>query len=169
MSRPRGSESKPRRQPGARWDKTRRGLDSTGRELVRQARRAKRESAARMQQSSKADGVLMLSDYDQHGHKKGLVIGVSGPYGGISTDPATIVSHIIRRAFRPREIAPCVIKGPDGTLLRTITYGPNGEQIVTVPGQAPTTLVPTPPRGRRAFNVRRRSGTYQPLPDRQGA
>ena len=77
------------------------------------------------------DGITWFADRSPSGVRSGVVIASHGPQGGISKDPAMVISQLLRRAYRPRVIAPVVVTGPDGTVLRTITFGPNGERIVT--------------------------------------
>ncbi len=165
-----GSDQKPRRRERKPRARAVKGVNDRSTPFRRKKAARKDFRGSQTREAFQQHGGFTTVDFSPvSGRKLGVVFGATGPQGGMSTNPVDQVAYMIRRGFKPRIIAPCIVKGPNGEILRTITYGPNGEQTVTVPDQAPTTVVPTPPPGRRAFNVRRRSGTYQPLPDRQGA
>jgi hypothetical protein len=77
------------------------------------------------------NGGFATVDRSPSGGVSGVVFGVIGPSGGISGDPAHAIAYRIRQAFKPRVIAPVTITGPDGRVVRTVTFGPNGERLVT--------------------------------------
>ena len=119
----RGSEAKPRRErtpPRGQRAKIAR------RKLPRKAL-----AASRLAEAARETGQLQMRDHAPSGASTGVVFGVSGPSGGISGNPALQIAYRIRKAFRPFTIAPAIVTGPDGKVLRTITYGPNGERTVT--------------------------------------
>jgi hypothetical protein len=122
MAARRGKEAKPRQATRRRFG------------ALQKAPQASRRSRLRAQQSIEnfqTTGSVMLADRVAHGVKVGVVIGAAGPQGGISVNPATRFAYYLRSALKPRQIAPVVVRAADGTILRTITFGPNGERTVT--------------------------------------
>ena len=110
---------------------TRRGKDSKPRTLrpgqkapgTRAARRAVQARNIRHLEDAHSTGEIRLWDYSPSGSHSGLVVGVIGPQGGISGNPAMNVAYAIRRALRPRpKQADCIV------------YDANGQRIATIDG-----------------------------------
>jgi hypothetical protein len=121
----RGSEAKPRRER----------TPPRGRDAVIARRQTPRKAlkAQRMHEEARTTGALQMRDLAPSGTATGVIFGVTGPSGGISSNPGDQIAYRVRQAFKPLNIAPAVVTGPDGTILRTITYGPNGERRVSYP------------------------------------
>ena len=120
-----GSEAKPRRG----------GTAPRGRDAIMARRKlpSKALRSQKMREEARTSGALRMRDHAPSGSTSGVVIGVTGPSGGISSNPVDQLAYRVRQAFKPLVIAPAVVTGPDGRVLRTITYGPNGERRVTYP------------------------------------
>jgi hypothetical protein len=85
------------------------------------AQRRKKQLSAVIGQTSSDDGFMMLADRSRKGHKTGVVVAVTGPQHGISSNPVNVIAGKIRRALNPRfRVAPCVVTDAQGRPIATI-------------------------------------------------
>lgn len=77
--------------------------------------------ARRYVENAGITGRLVMRDEAPSGRRTGLVIGSTGPQGGISVNPMTTLAYMIRRALRPRvPVAPCFVYDSEGRVIATI-------------------------------------------------
>jgi hypothetical protein len=69
-------------------------------------------------------GSVVVADYTPGGSVSGIVIGVGGPSGGCSSNPATGFSYQFRRMLRPIRVAPAIVLDGSGRHIATITVDP---------------------------------------------
>ena len=79
-----------------------------------------------MRDNAKITGEIVMYDRSESGRKVSLRVGSAGAQGGISSDPAIRFSYLVRRALRPRCIAPVVIMDAAGKPVAQVTFDANG-------------------------------------------
>lgn len=115
-----GPDGKPRLR------KNRKGNDT--RVLSKDAQREKRAKSqfksTALRQDLLQTGKVMMRDHGPSGSVSGLVIGASGPQGGISVNPLTSLSYMIRRRMQPIRLPSCTVTDASGKVIAVITVDP---------------------------------------------
>ncbi len=79
------------------------------------------ERAARIRDIARATGAFATADRSPSGRVSGVVVGVTGPKGGMAGDPATVISYRIRAALDPRvSYAPVTVTDAAGRVIATV-------------------------------------------------
>lgn len=81
--------------------------------------RARKSKSA---EDARTSGHVFLTDYAKRGGRSGVVVGTTGPKGGIGgMTPGEIIAWRIRRAFLPaRRVETCYVYDAQGKLVATI-------------------------------------------------
>jgi hypothetical protein len=82
------------------------------------------KNATLLRESSKVTGELTVADRSASGRKTGIVFGVTGPSGGMSSDPSVSFAYWVRRKMRPIRVAPTEVRDGEGRLIARIVVDP---------------------------------------------
>lgn len=86
----------------------------------------------RARTSSRVSGAFTQIDLTPRGSPSALVIGTTGPQGGISVDPGVTWAYRVRRMLKPIRVAPVFVYDAHGQVIATVTTDPvTGQRIRT--------------------------------------
>ena len=118
MSAPRGSDAKARPRAGGRYQ---RPTTSAGRAAAKKTAMSRRSREIQFRHLTLETGTVWMRDYGRRGNVSGVLIGVTGPKGGMSADPVLSISYRIRAALNPQmQQAPIVIYDAVGRAVATV-------------------------------------------------
>lgn len=116
-SNARPSETKARPRPAP---KVINALTGAARTAARDKIKRARYRAAKNLEALQGTGTVIAVDHSASGTKTGVLVGVTGPKGGLSSDPAVSVAWQIRRALTVRPRNDCIVYDAAGQPIAII-------------------------------------------------